>query len=226
MSSQGSNWLRVAWHGLQNSVHLHDFHAIFVAKIFEFRQNDFAALSAPPQLLKRRVYPAWDKGLKWLKCTMGCGMFYRGGCIWDGGLMVDSDSQGRHLDKGWLPENVWVLLSFADFCHFQLITLLKQETSLDLLGRRWFAHQFQSNLARVQNRLSMRRKCPATQQHRCLHMSSHSTPCDLHQYCPRSACVPQAKLAMKQEKAMNWESGVKLFRLGLFRKEKHSVNSG
>ena len=107
------------------------------------------------------------------------------------------------IDKGWLKE----CMSFAEFCHFQLITLLKQETRLDLLGRGWFAHQFQSNLAREQNgRLSMRRKGPATQQHRCLHRGLHCTPCDLHQYCPRSACAPQTKLAMKHEKEVNWES--------------------
>lgn len=66
----------------------------------------------------------------------------------------------------------------------------------------------------------MRRKGPATQQHRCLHTCLHCTPCDLHQYCPRSACAPQTKLAMKHEKEVNWESGK------LFCKEKHSVNSG
>lgn len=117
--------------------------------MFELRQNDFAALSAPPQLLKRRVDPAWDEGLKWFKCTMGGGIFTEevasAHLIWltDGWLRLTGAS--LEIDKGWLKE----CMSFAEFCHFQLITLLKQETRLDLLGRGWFAHQFQSNLARV-----------------------------------------------------------------------------
>lgn len=87
-----------------------------------FRQNDFAALSAPPQLLKRRVDPAWDEGLKWFKCTMGGGIsLWRRlhAYTWYGWLMVDSDWLGITWNRQRMAERMyefcWVLPFSTDF---------------------------------------------------------------------------------------------------------------
>lgn len=153
MSSQGSNWLRVAWHGTSSwlSCHVRQISRLIIKSQDVWVSSTwFCGLECSAAASEEKSRSSVRRRPQVIQVYKGRRHFFMEEVasvhlIWltDGWLRLTGASLA--IDKGWLKE----CMSFAEFCHFQLITLLKQETRLDLLGRGWFAHQFQSNLARV-----------------------------------------------------------------------------